>query len=323
MAFIDELRIHARAGKGGDGVVRWRHEKFRPLAGPSGGDGGNGGDVIAVGVRDIHLLSKYRTQRDFVAENGGEGQKESLHGKNGEHEYIKLPIGSYIKNTANGKKYELLHEGQEITLLRGGIGGYGNEHFKSSTNRSPQESTPGTQGGEADFEIELRLFADVGLVGLPNAGKTSLLNEITRANGKVGDYPFTTLEPNLGEMYGFIIADIPGLIEGASEGKGLGQKFLRHIRRTKVLAHLVSLENEDPLQTYMLVRKELAGYGNGLEDKRELVILSKTDLVSSEVVAATAAAFKKEGLHVETLSAYDDDSVKRVREALIETVQKD
>lgn len=320
MAFIDELTIYAKAGDGGDGVVRWRHEKFRPKAGPSGGDGGRGGDVIIKGVRDIHLLSKYRTQKEFRAENGGAGEKDSLHGKNGDHLYIALPIGSLVKHVGEDKQYELVSDGQEITILGGGRGGRGNESFKSSTNVTPVESTPGVKGNDADFTVELQLFADIGLIGLPNAGKTSLLNELTRARGKVADYPFTTLEPNLGEMHGYIIADIPGLIEGAAEGKGLGHKFLRHIKRTKVLAHLVSFENTDPYNTYELVRQELIDYDASLIDKKEVIILSKVDMVTDDEALKIQQEFKNKGVEVYTVSAYDDESVGSIAKILIQAV---
>ena len=236
--FVDELTIHIRAGKGGDGVVRWLHEKDKEFGGPSGGDGGRGGNVFAVSARNLNLLARYRHKKEFYAENAENGKNNSLHGANGRDLKILFPVGSIITNKQTGEKIYLNKEDEKKILLKGGNGGYGNEHFKSSTNRRPKEFTKGKLGEEEDFYIEVELIADIGLIGLPNAGKTSILNELTNTRGKVGDYPFTTLEPNLGEYFGHIISDIPGLIEGAAEGKGLGHKFLRHIRRVKILAHL-------------------------------------------------------------------------------------
>ncbi len=242
MAFIDEIEISVKAGRGGDGVVRWRHEKFKEFGGPSGGDGGHGGNVYVKAVRDVHLLHRYRTKKVFQAERGEAGGKNSLHGHDGKDLDILLPIGSVITNIETNKKISLRSESERILLLRGGAGGRGNESFKSSTNQTPYESTLGAPGSKGTFFIEIELIADIGLIGLPSAGKSSLLNALTSAHAKVGDYPFTTLEPNLGECFGYILCDIPGLIEGASRGVGLGHKFLRHIKRTKMLVHLISVE---------------------------------------------------------------------------------
>ena len=218
MAFIDEIKIHAAAGRGGDGVVRWRQEKFIPKGGPAGGDAGRGGNFYVQAIRDIHVLSKYKAKKSFSAERGEDGSNKSLHGKNGEDFFLELPIGSIITNIETEERWQLTEEGEKIMLLKGGYGGFGNEHFKSSTNTTPKEWRPGEEGEKGDFKIELELFADIGLIGEPNAGKSSLLNSLTNAEAKVGDYAFTTLDPNLGDFYGFIIADIPGIIEGASEG---------------------------------------------------------------------------------------------------------
>jgi len=239
---VDELKIYAKAGKGGDGVVRWRSERGKPKMGPAGGNGGKGGNVYIRAVRDINILSSYKNKKEFIAENGGDGMKNSMEGKDGEDLIIDLPIGSTITDLKDEKKITLLEENEQILILKGGHGGLGNERFKSSTNTTPQEFTAGKSGHESEFFIELELIADVGFIGLPSSGKSSLLNELTNTKAKVGAYPFTTLEPNLGELYSYILADIPGLIEGASEGKGLGHKFLRHIKRTKALDHCVSLE---------------------------------------------------------------------------------
>src|SRR3989344_1647288 len=209
MAFVDELRIHMEAGRGGDGVVRWLHEKFREFGGPSGGNGGNGGDIYVRPVRDAGILSRYRNVKEFKAERGQDGGNKNMYGKAGKSLVIDFPIGTLIKNRKTGRVTELLNESEPMLLLKGGRGGLGNLHFKSSTNIRPQQATKGKEAEGADFDIELQLIADAGFVGLPNAGKSSLLNSLTNANAKVGSYQFTTLEPNLGTLYGFIIADIP------------------------------------------------------------------------------------------------------------------
>src|SRR3989344_6495874 len=279
MAFVDEIKFFASAGKGGDGVVRWRHEKFVAKGGPAGGDGGRGGNIYVRATRTLHTLTKYRHQKEFKAENGEDGGGISLHGKNGKDLYIDLPLGSIVHNLNSDKKFNLEHEGEKFLILSGGSGGRGNEHFKSSTNTSPKQSTRGKFGEEADFYIELELVADIGLIGLPNAGKSSLLNALTNAEAKVADYQFTTLDPNLGDLHGYILADIPGLIEGASEGKGLGTKFLRHIKRTYALVHLISFENVNMMKAYKAVRGELEQYGNDLDKKDEIILLTKTDVL--------------------------------------------
>jgi len=316
MAFVDELQIHLKAGRGGDGVVRWRHEKGIDKGGPNGGDGGRGADVYARGVRDLSILAKYKNIKEYEAENGGDGAGSSMHGKNGDDLVIDLPIGAIVKNEETGRRVELVEEGVKELLLHGGRGGLGNEHFKSSTNRSPKETTEGTIGEEGMFSIELQLIADAGFIGLPNAGKSSLLNSLTRARAKVASYQFTTLEPNLGEMYGYILADIPGLIEGAAEGKGLGHKFLRHIKRTKVLLHCISLEDDDIKANYEIVRNELTKYSPELIEKEEIIILTKTDMVTEDVLKDKVKIASLLASKVLTASILDDTSIKKLSEEI-------
>lgn len=323
MAFIDELTIHMKAGDGGNGVERWKHDKGNEFAGPSGGDGGCGGSVFVRGVRNVHILSKYRHQKEFQAERADNGGNESLHGRNGDDLIVDFPLGSIVKNLKTGEEITLLDEGKKILALKGGRGGFGNEHFKSSTNRSPKEHVPGMPGQEADFFIELQLVADLGFIGLPNAGKSSLLNTLSRANVKTADYEFTTLEPNLGEMHGFIMADIPGLIEGASEGRGLGYKFLRHVKRTKILVHLVSLENDDPVAIYDTIRKELELYGEDLAIKPEIIVLTKTDMVTSEKIKSSLELMKKRNpaAKIFAISILDDEVMKSFQDDLIKILR--
>lgn len=323
MAFIDDLTIHIKAGKGGDGVVRWLHERGKELAGPSGGNGGNGGDVYVQAIRDLGILEKYRNVKDLESGRGDDGMKNSMHGKNGNDLVIELPIGSVITDSRTKRQYHLLEDGEKLLILKGGRGGVGNEHFKSSTNITPTQSTPGRDGEEADFHIELELAADAGLVGLPNAGKSSLLNALTNAEAKVGAYQFTTLEPNLGALKGgFIMADIPGLIEGASEGKGLGHKFLRHIKRTRRIFHLISLENTAIVETYKTIRSELEQYGQGLDEKEETIILTKTDVTDEKGVAAAVKKLSKFNKDILTITILDDKAIKDLNDALVKRLRK-
>ncbi|MCA9366421.1 GTPase ObgE [Candidatus Kaiserbacteria bacterium] len=315
--FVDEIRIKAKAGDGGIGVVRWRHEKFKPKAGPAGGNGGNGGSVYLRAVKDLGLLSKYTGAKEFRAESGEAGRALSQYGKNGEDLYIDIPVGSKVTDEERGFSYELTTEGETARILKGGRGGLGNEYFKSSTNRSPEESTEGTLGEEGSFFIELSLVVDVGLVGKPNAGKSTLLNTLTNARSTIGSYPFTTLEPHLGALYEFTIADIPGLIEGAAEGKGLGHKFLRHISRTKMLLHLVSLEEDNPKNVYYTISKELSNYSKSISDKEEWIILTKKDLVSKGIIKAACKSLDKLNKRVFVVSAESGEGIKELQDSLV------
>ena len=315
---IDHVTLQIKAGKGGDGVVRWRREKGIPFGGPAGGDGGRGGDVYFRVIRDIQALAVYKHKKEWEGEHGEMGQKRSMHGADAKDLYMMVPLGAVIYNREYDKKYEFMEEGDFI-VLRGGKGGLGNENFKSSVNRTPEEFTKGEAGEYATFDIELKLIADVGLIGLPNAGKSSLLNALTRAGAKIGDYPFTTLEPNLGAYFSYVLADIPGLIEGASDGKGLGHKFLRHITRTKALVHLVAADNEDVGAVYTTIRKELGAFDKTLLERDEIVVLSKIDTMPKEEVAKKVKELEKVSKKkIILLSLYEDDKVKAFGDFLIQ-----
>lgn len=337
MAFIDEMEVHIKAGKGGNGVVRWLHEYAKEFGGPSGGDGGRGADVYVRAIADTFVLRKYMHTKEFFGDEGAYGGGNSSKGKQGEDFIIDLPVGSIVTRvqdmnihdnfTITNPVISLDVVGQMVRILKGGSGGYGNEHFKGPSNQKPEEWTAGKPGEEGQFHIEVRMIADIGLIGLPNAGKSSLLNALTKADVKVGNYEFTTLEPNLGSMFGTIIADIPGLIEGASEGKGLGHTFLRHIQRTKILAHCVSLEQtvEAMVQVYNVIRKELEQYSLELSEKKEIVVLTKSDTCTPEEVKEKSKAFAKklkiDSELVRTISVYDLDVTKQVREWLTTMVK--
>ncbi|MFM2414528.1 MAG: GTPase ObgE, GTP-binding protein [Candidatus Parcubacteria bacterium] len=313
---IDEIILEAHAGRGGNGTVGWIREHARPWGGPGGGDGGRGGDVYIKGVRDIGRLYKYKHSPVFKAKNGAVGGGWNKAGHDGADCIIELPIGSIVQVEKTEKVYDVLTE-ETFLILKGGRGGLGNTNFKSSTNRSPEQSTPGREGESSRLRVELRLIADAGLVGLPNAGKSSLLNALTNAKAKIGSYQFTTLEPNLGALYGFVLADIPGLIEGASEGKGLGDKFLKHIERTKLLLHCISLENEDIEETRAVILKELEAFNPSLLEKQEIIILTKTDMVDAADVKKQEKLAKKWKKQVFTVSVLDDTAVKNLSDSLV------
>lgn len=319
--FIDEITLNIWSGKGGDGIVSWMHEKGIDHAGPGGGDGGNGGDVYLKGVTDIARLSAYRFIKDFKAEDGKNGRSDCMHGKNGDDLIFELPLGSIVRNTETGEEVEVLSE-EPIFFLKGGRGGYGNAHFKGSKNQQPMERTKGKDSQGGVFFIELKMMVDIGLVGLPNAGKSSLLNSITHSKAKVGNYQFTTLEPNLGNMFGLIIADIPGLIEGASEGRGLGHKFLRHISRTKVLLHCIASDDENPRVSFDTIKNELKSYSDELLTKPEIILFTKTDLVDKKTLEAHKKAFKDVKLPILDVSVIDDESIKKLSDELVKIVRK-
>ncbi len=324
MALLDEVQLYIKAGRGGDGVVRWRQEKGKPLSGPGGGNGGTGGDVYAYAVPDIGYLDFYRTKKNFAAENGFPGANWGRKGANGEDLVLSFPVGSRLINKETGEIFELEEVGQKTLVLKGGRGGLGNEYFKSSRNTTPKECTPGKIGEDATFDIELRLVANLGLVGLPSAGKSSLLNALTNAKSKVASYHFTTLDPHLGAFYEFIIADIPGIIEGASEGKGLGVKFLKHVSKTKALAHVVALDSDDLVRDYQTIRTEIENYGQGLAEKYEVIIFSKSDIIEDDELKAKLKSMAKitKGKTFFVVSIEDKEQLKELSDGLVKYLRQ-
>ncbi|MFZ1987919.1 MAG: GTPase ObgE [Minisyncoccia bacterium] len=317
MAFIDEITVRAQAGKGGNGVIRWLRSKETAKGGPAGGDGGRGGDIIVKGVHDLAILARYRYEKSFRAENGGAGEDQNKHGASGTPLILPVPVGTVAKVLETGLEFEVTKEGEEVVIFKGGSGGMGNANFKGSTNQNPFKQTDGKPGEGGDIQLTLKLIAEAGFIGFPNAGKSSLLNALTRARSKVGVYPFTTLDPHLGDFYGHILADIPGLIEGASEGRGLGSKFLKHIERTKILVHLVSADQENIVGAYRAVRKELESFGKELVSKPEIVVLSKVDLLSEAERENVLTSLKEAvGKRVIPVSVIDDGLLKEFSDEL-------
>lgn len=311
---IDDVTIRLEAGNGGNGAVAFN--KTRLNLGPVGGDGGRGGNIYFEGVSNIDALQFYASKTFVKAKDGGNGRGQFVDGSSGEDLILKVPIGTIIRNQESGFEKHVTKVGQRVLAAGGGKGGRGNYKFRSSTNTTPKEAEEGTIGDIVDYQLELRLIADVGFVGLPNVGKSSLLNELTNSKSKVANYQFTTLEPHLGAYYGLVLADIPGLIEGASDGKGLGIKFLRHIARTNTLFHFVSAESEDVVADYKTVRAELIAYSEELAEKKEYVFLSKSDAVSEDELKAKLALLKKKKIIATPLSIIDPDALGFVKSIL-------
>lgn len=311
---IDDVDITISAGNGGNGAVAF-NTNLKTI-GPTGGTGGNGGNIYAEGVSDINALRRFRFKKEFRAENGLDGRGQFRDGHDGKDLTLRVPIGTVIHNLTTRKRISMEKIGERVLLAKGGPGGRGNFHFRSSRNPSPKEARPGTLGESFSLKFELKLIADVGFVGLPNVGKSSMLNALTRAQSKIGNYPFTTLEPNLGTYYTLILADIPGLIEGSSHGRGLGVKFLRHIERTRILFHFISAESPAPLKDYEIIHEELGAYSKELLKKPEYLFLTKSDLVTSEELKEKLSAFKKIDPHAIAISVNNHESIKNIEKIL-------
>ncbi|WP_375681872.1 MULTISPECIES: GTPase ObgE [unclassified Bartonella] len=298
MKFLDQAKVYIRSGNGGSGAVSFRREKFIEFGGPDGGNGGRGGDVWALVVDGLNTLIDYRYQQHFKAKTGGHGKGRNMTGEKGNDVILKVPVGTQIFEEDNTTLIcDLTEVGQRYRLAKGGNGGFGNLHFTTSTNRAPRRANPGLSGEERAIWLRLKLIADAGLVGLPNAGKSTFLASVTAAKPKVADYPFTTLHPHLGVVRidgrEFVLADIPGLIEGAHEGVGIGDRFLGHVERCRVLLHLISSQEEDVAKAYQIVRHELEAYGNNLSDKTEIVALSQIDTLTIEEREAKREALQR------------------------------
>ncbi|MCK5384657.1 MAG: GTPase ObgE [Alphaproteobacteria bacterium] len=328
MKFLDQAKIYLQSGKGGAGCISFRREKYIEFGGPEGGNGGKGGDIYFETVPTLNTLIDFRYQQHFNAQNGNHGEGRNKTGAGGEDCIIRVPIGTQIldeeKETVLADMTEV---GQRIKFLKGGDGGFGNTHYKSSTNQAPRKFTPGWPGQEIAVWLRLKLIADVGLVGLPNAGKSTFLAACSNAKPKIADYPFTTLHPNLGVVkageYDYVIADIPGLIEGAHEGQGLGDRFLGHVERTSVLLHIIDCMQDDLAKAYNTIRHELTEYGAGLENKPEIIVLNKADALGEELAQDQAETLSKAiGKDVQIISAVSGQNIKELLYKLGEVVAK-
>jgi GTP-binding protein len=320
--FIDEAKIYVKSGRGGNGCVSFRREKYVPRGGPNGGDGGGGGDVIVVAKENMTSLLDYRYKRHYRAESGEHGKGKDQHGKSAPPLFIPVPIGTVVKDLSTGQVLgDLTEDGQTLVVAKGGRGGKGNARFATSTNQAPKKAEPGEEGEEKDLLLELKLLADVGIIGFPNAGKSTLISRISAARPKIADYPFTTLVPNLGVVgYGenktFVVADIPGLIKGAHEGAGLGIKFLRHIERTRILIHLVDLSpftERDPIEDYRAMNEELEAYSPELKDKPQIIALNKIDIPEArEKLEEVKTYFNELGMKVFPISSATGEGINEL-----------
>jgi GTPase len=327
MKFLDEAKIYIQSGAGGNGCISFRREKFIEFGGPNGGDGGKGGDVVIEAANGLNTLIDYRYQQHFKAERGGNGMGKDRHGANGKDAVLKVPVGTQVyEEDGETLLADLTEVGQRVVIAKGGNGGFGNAYFKSSTNRAPRYANPGQPGEELTIRLRLKLIADAGLVGLPNAGKSTFLASVSAAKPKIADYPFTTLHPQLGVVHAdtreFVLADLPGLIEGAHEGTGLGDRFLGHTERCRVLLHLIDGTSEHAGRDYKTVRAELEAYGHGLEDKPEIVALTKADAMTPEQIKSQKAKLKRAcGQMPLVLSAHARQGVQETLRALMQVIE--
>lgn len=322
MAFVDQAKFHVKAGDGGNGCISFRREKYVPRGGPNGGDGGRGGNVIIECSTRLHSLIDFRYRSHFKAERGVHGKGKDMHGRKGKDCYMSVPLGSIIKDSETGEVLaDLRKDGDQFIAARGGKGGLGNPHFASGTNRTPRVATKGKEGEEKWLRIELKLIADIGLVGLPNAGKSTLLSQLSAANPKIASYPFTTLEPQLGvlhlkHMESCIIADIPGLIEGAHEGVGLGFTFLRHIERTRILLHILDGSSEQAIEDFQVVENELQKYKAELIERTTLVVLNKVDIADPDDLEILKKKLQDRGLKICTISGLTGQGIEALKETI-------
>jgi GTP-binding protein len=333
--FIDEVKIFIESGKGGNGCVSFRREKFVPRGGPNGGDGGKGGDVIFECANNLNTLVDFRFQQHFKAENGESGKGSNCHGSNGKNLILKLPIGTQVfDEDTKTLLVDMTSEGQKVVIAKGGKGGFGNARFKSSTNQAPKKALPGFPAEELELRLKLKLISDAGLVGLPNAGKSTFLAANTRAKPKIANYPFTTLKPQLGVVYiddkelkkEFVLADIPGLIKDASQGRGLGDKFLKHVERCGVILHLIDASSENIDEDYKVIRKELESYAADLKNKPEVIALNKIDLLSLDEIKEKTKVLKKavgKNKKIFVISAVAKTGLKPVLRELYKNILED
>lgn len=332
MRFVDEVKITIISGNGGNGCVSFRREKYIPFGGPDGGDGGDGGNVFFQADKGVNTLVKFRGKKVYAAQNGMQGSGRQMTGACGEDLVIKVPVGTIVRDAETGQVLaDLLADEDKILVIQGGRGGLGNINFKSSTNQAPRYAKPGQPGVELNVELELKLLADIALVGLPNAGKSTLISVISSARPKIADYPFTTLEPNLGVVEvgeeSFVVADIPGLIEDASEGKGLGIKFLKHIERTSSFVHLVDcswcLDEFEAMEQYATVRNELLKYSSEFENKREIICLTKIDAMTEEEIDKFVTSFEDQlQKRVLPISAVSGRNIERLKHLMLKVIDR-
>jgi GTP-binding protein len=328
MKFLDQAKVYIRSGSGGNGCVSFRREKFIEFGGPNGGDGGRGGDVWAEAAENLNTLIDYRFQQHVAARNGGHGMGKEMAGANGSDAVLKVPVGTQIFEDDNETLIaDLDRPGARVLLAKGGNGGFGNAHFKSSTNQAPRRANPGQPGEEKIIWLRLKLIADAGLIGLPNAGKSTFVARVSAARPKIADYPFTTLNPQLGMVriggVDFVIADLPGLIEGAHEGAGLGTRFLGHAERTRVILHLVDGTQSEIARAYKTIRNELQNYGHGLADKPEVVVLNKTDAIPNDALKRKIASLERaSGQKVLAMSGVTGDGVDQVLYAIVQKLKE-